>query len=77
MRDFATLCRGCGAVSFPADDDCDCGPEMIRTELSPSHAAQLSVSRWQAESCERIADALEELVTFKENEVRERNRQGN
>jgi hypothetical protein len=77
VRTSATLCTGCGAVSYPADEDCDCGPELFRLPIVPTKAAELSTARWQCESLERIADALEELVTFKENEVRERNRMGN
>lgn len=42
--------------------------------LTPIQAAELNDRKWIGASIERIADALEELCTFKEEEQRARNR---
>ncbi len=69
----ASLCTNCGDVSYPDDPGCECKtPPAPRNPLTPLQAAELSTARWSAVSLERIADALEELCTFKEEEARSR-----
>jgi hypothetical protein len=65
-----TVCGGCGVVTYEGEPPCECPPNVVRVPLTATEAAKLSVARWQAVSLERIADALEELCTWKEKEAR-------
>lgn len=73
MADVAELCPACGTVTRGDDEPCPCEPPPPKLLLTPVQAEQLAMARWSAVSLERIADALEELCTWKEEERRERN----
>ena len=73
------LCLGCLEL-FAHDPEeenggreCECAASAGDVLLTPMQALELGDRKWISASLERIADALEELCTFKENEVRERN----
>lgn len=62
------LCLGCLDV-FTDEDGRECECSASAATLTPIQALEMTERKWIGASLERIADALEELCTFKEEEA--------